>query len=282
MRSFAEHFRVEILNINSHFIRFGESDNKIIFLHGWGGDTNSFFELAEKLRKSRKDLELILLDLPGFGKTENPEIKGWNTIDYAHWLNKILEQVIFKQTDFVKNKQKISKNIHFYGHSFGCRVLVRFLTQIEPNWMGKIILTGAAGLKFSRSFRERSGLIASKLLKPAKYFIPTKIRKKVVAKIFGAHDWQNVNKAMKKTLEKTLVEPDFREDLKKIKQETLLIWGKNDTYTPLLAGKIYHQNIKNSKLKILENGRHGIGRTHPQEIANFLDDFIEHKASKML
>ena len=60
---------------------------------------------------------------------------------------------------------------------------------------------------------------------------------------------------MKETLVK-LVNEDLTDKLYKINVPTLLIWGDNDTATPLSDAKIMNKNIKDSGLVIYENCSH--------------------------
>ncbi|MCK5461110.1 alpha/beta hydrolase [Candidatus Gracilibacteria bacterium] len=266
MKTFAEHFFINSKGIQTHGIKFGNSQKKLFFLHGWGGNINgSFFELALNLKKSNPDLEIILLDLPGFGLSQDPSKEGWKTFDYADWFKETLDSLLKKETP--KN------NIYFYGHSFGCRVIVRFLNKYSE-FNGKTILTSAAGIKCPLSFRQKISVFLSKKFKRAKASLPQKIQKFILCKIFGARDWGNVKPELKTTLEKVLNEKDFRNILPNIKNNILLIWGNKDTVTPISSGKIYKQQLPNTNLEILKNGRHGIHYTHQKEIMKLITKFL--------
>ena len=47
-----------------------------------------------------------------------------------------------------------------------------------------------------------------------------------------------------------------KELLAKLKMPTLIIWGDNDSVSPLANGKLLEQEIKNAKLVIIENASH--------------------------
>lgn len=61
----------------------------------------------------------------------------------------------------------------------------------------------------------------------------------------GSIDYQNASIPMKKTLSKVVGEY-LEKDLKKIKHETLIIWGKNDQETPYRDALKLKRKIKNS------------------------------------
>ena len=112
-----------------------KSDNntRIIWLHGWGQDHKSFLSMACLFN----DCENIMIDMAGFGAAKKPK-EAWGTNDYALDLAQYLK------------KEKISKKTYLIGHSFGCRVALRF-AALFPNRVDGIVLIAAAGLKKKRS-----------------------------------------------------------------------------------------------------------------------------------
>ena len=248
------------------FRRFGGGAKKFIILHGWATETcptDSHARLAPKLAE-KLSCEVILPDMPGFGKSDPPPETGWDTYDYANWLGKFLGKLEIKPA-------------FLYGHSFGCRVIVRFLSKqmkADATDTEKVILTGAAGIKWPPSLRQKVSLYLSKKIPQAKIFLPRKIQKLVLQKILGARDWGAVPTKLKNTLKKVLKERDFRNDLTKIRKKTLLIWGARDSITPLRSGEVFAKSLPNAELKIIREGRHGIHRTHPGQIIKFVAEFL--------
>ena len=278
-----------IFGEKTHYLRIGspKSREKIVILHGWDPTkqvSEGFIPLAKILAKKLR-AEIIIPDLPGFGASPLPhrkyiqsdynelceeprqagEImkKGWSVWDYSDWLEEFLEKLDLK-------------NPTLYGHSFGCRIISRFLMR-NQDFAGKIILTSAAGIRLPLSFRQKISQLLAKIFPLAKKIIPRKIQKFIVKKLFGARDWGNCPKEMKETFQKVIVEPCIRENLREIKNEVLLIWGKEDTVTPLEAGRIFNKKLKNSHLKVIPKGRHGIHHTHPEKIAEFVVGFLRKK-----
>ncbi len=260
MEAIAQHYQTVVQGVKTHFIRIGKGKNTIVFLHGWGGSTNSFFELALELFKKRPDLDIILLDYPGFGLTGNPESEGWTTHQYADWMQEFCDELNLKKP-------------HFYVHSFGGRVLVRALLK-NPNLGGKLVFTGAAGIKWPLTFREKCSFFISKRSSKAKKALPQKLQKFIITKIFGARDWGAVAPDLKNTLKKVVEEEDFRDQLPNIKNQSLIFWGANDTITPLKSGKVYAEKLPNNELVVFESGRHGIHYTHKQAIIDKLVEFL--------
>ena len=72
----------------------------------------------------------------------------------------------------------------------------------------------------------------------------------------------------------TAVNEDLRNLLSKIKNETLLIWGENDTATPLSDGKLMHQEILGSKLIIIPNAGHHPHHDAFENVIEKIDSFL--------
>ncbi len=162
----------------------------------------------------------------------------------------------------------------FFSHSFGGRVLVRFLLK-NQNFCQKSIITASAGIKWPLSLRQKVSIFLSKKFTRCKKTIPQKIQKIILNKILGARDWGAVKSELKPTLKKVVEEKDFRERLSKIKTEILLIWGAKDKVTPLTSGKVFADMLPNAKMKIFAEGRHGIHKTNTTEMAEEIVSFLK-------
>ena len=84
-----------------------------------------------------------------------------------------------------------------------------------------------------------------------------KSRKKLglSTKNFGSQDYQNLDADMKKVFN-SVVNSFLEENAKLIEAKTLVIFGKNDTETPIYMAKRLNKLITNSKLVLMENCGH--------------------------
>ena len=71
----------------------------------------------------------------------------------------------------------------------------------------------------------------------------------------GSSDYRALSDDMKMTFVK-VVNQDLKGYLQDIDSSTLLIWGENDTETPLSYGKIMEEKIPDAGLVVLENSGH--------------------------
>ncbi|OGH53386.1 MAG: hypothetical protein A3G15_05235 [Candidatus Levybacteria bacterium RIFCSPLOWO2_12_FULL_40_10] len=71
-----------------------------------------------------------------------------------------------------------------------------------------------------------------------------------------------------------LISQDLEPVFSKVKAPTLIIWGQNDTITPVSDGEKIHSLIQDSKLKIIENASHSPQFTHPKEVSEIITKFL--------
>ena len=151
------------------------------------------------------------------------------------------------------------------------------ITAKQPELVEKLILIDSHGLKPIRTLYQsiRVSLIKklAKLIKFIDRIFSTKFYQEKFAKKFGSADYQKAG-VLKNTFVKTISE-DQTEQVKKIKTQTLLIWGELDSETPVVLGKKFNELIANSKLIILEGKDHspyqGVGA---HLCANYIIEFI--------
>jgi pimeloyl-ACP methyl ester carboxylesterase len=244
------------MNINGvriHFLRKG-SGKPILFVHGWGGTLNSLIELSSHFDDTH---ESILLDLPGFGKSGLPDPNG-GCFDYADIL-----------TQFI-NKLKL-KNIIYFGHSFGGSLGI-ILSATQPALVSNLILCNSA---YKRTDKKSN---TASLLKRLIYSIPVInslgpiLRRLGYALFFRSSDLFKYPK-LESNFKKIMSE-DLTYLLAKIKTKTLILWGKEDTQTPIPLAYELKEKIQNSQLTVFPDVKHNLPLVKPQEIAHEIKKFI--------
>jgi len=213
-----------------------ESRHVFVFLHGWQSSAQAWSGVMERL--STKGVRLVAIDLPGFGGSPLPK-SAWGVGEYSELVK-----------DF---SQKLGINkIILVGHSFGGRVAIK-LSAANPELVSKLVLVDAAGIKNENLFNKLL-VLAAKTVKPL-FALPLLRNFKTTAyKAIGAVDLAEAG-PLKDIFIKTINE-DLSEFLPKIQTQTLLIWGGEDTETPLAFGGIMNRLIPNSKLVVLTDAGH--------------------------
>ena len=100
--------------ININYKDYGKKNGKaIVFLHGWGQNIEMMEPIANPFIKSHR---LIILDLPGFGKSEEPK-SVWSLEDYVEMIHSLLDSLDIKKPSLI-------------GHSFGGKLSIIYASKI--------------------------------------------------------------------------------------------------------------------------------------------------------
>jgi pimeloyl-ACP methyl ester carboxylesterase len=194
---------------------------ELVWLHGWGHDHRHLLALA---RLFEADFNSTLYDLPGFGQTPRLEA-GAGTERYAAWLARELSSA---QGPLV-----------LIGHSFGCRVALRFAVR-HPKRVAGLVLIAAPGLPRPRSAASRvkaavlKGL--GKVAGLADRLFKTRFKEGYRTR-FGSRDYRTAG-PLRETLVATVNE-DLSETAKAVAAPALLIYGERDEEAPPELGRRY-------------------------------------------
>lgn len=212
----------------------GKGKRFVLFLHGWGGSTNSFLHVARKLENTCKT---VLIDFYGFGKTKFPKV-SLDTYEYTTQLYLFLKS---------KNIEEVS----IVAHSFGGRVAL-ILSSIFDIKIDKLVLIDSAGVLPKRTLHYR--------FKVCKYKIYKKLSKlniisdKKLSK-FGSDEYKQLDSVQKRSYVK-IVNQGLEYLFKKINSDVLIVWGEKDRTTPLSMANVLNKNISKSHLFVYKNSGH--------------------------
>lgn len=229
------------------------SNNTLIFLHGWGVDSQLWFKIIPELVK--KNWSMYFLDLPGFGQSQVPK-SAYGVDDY--------KKIVYK---FIKKLD--IKKVNLIGHSFGGRITIKLASE-NPEFLEKIVLVDTAGVVTASKIKKISTLIAkiiSPIFKPS-FMQP--LRKKFY--FFIGSEYLE-NEKLSQIFSKVVSE-NLTRLLTHINKSTLIIWGKNDKITPLYYGELMNKLIPKSKLIIFEKAGHFSFIDQPEGFVRELIKFI--------
>ena len=196
-----------VKDVDINYIDYGEGENTIVLLHGWGQNIAMMQPIGDELKKNNR---IIIVDLPGFGQSEEPKTI-WTMYDYVECIHTLLDEL------------KVENPI-LIGHSFGGKISLIYASEYKVK---KLILFGSP---FKKEIKKLS--IKTKVLKSLKKVPLLKNLEGYAKKHIGSRDYKNASETMRKILVEH-VNLDITEEVKKISCPTLLVWGTNDTEVPL-------------------------------------------------
>lgn len=231
---------INIDGLNINYIDEGEGD-VLLMLHGWGASNEAYRGIINALSHR---FRCIAPDFPGCGQSDimdNP----WTLDDYTDFVEKFISALSLE-------------NPIMFGHSHGGRVTMKMAADGTVN-PSKIILLDAAGLipkkTFKQKTRARNFKLIKKILTAPLLEKPCKGLLEKARAHYGSADYNAAPPVLRQTLV-SLVNTDIRDILPNIKASTLLIWGENDTATPLADAKIIESLIKDCGLCVIPGAGH--------------------------
>ncbi len=249
----------QVNGLNIYFNDIGNG-TPIVFLHGWGASGEAFSGIMDFL--SKKPYRLIAIDFPGCGKSDYPQAP-LKLEDYANLVMTVLDNLSIKDPILV-------------GHSHGGRVALYLAGKglVNPK---KMILFGAAGMKTKQSLKKTLRTYSYKI---AKNFLTLPVLRSYTEKplqqlraYFGSADYNAAPEVLRKTLVH-LVNRDIRDLFGNVKASTLLIWGENDTATPLYMAQYMEKTIPDCGLCVIKDAGHWCFAERPFAVYPILDSFL--------
>jgi len=239
------------------YLKFGNSNNFLVFLHGWGADKNSFLWIKDYF----PDYSTIFVDFPGFGESPEPE-RDYKVFDYVLKLKEILDDYYIEKLVVV-------------GHSFGGRVAIKFSFMFQNDYLDyRVCLVDSAGLKPKRGLRYYYKIFKYKILKKINDNFSTPNNNLIDLSKYGSKDYISLSPTMKKTF-KNIVNEDLTCYAKYIKVKTLIVWGSRDRETKLYMAKKLNKIIKNSTLKIIKDAGHFSFLDDKKQFMVILESYIK-------
>lgn len=253
--------QVLVKNLNIHYKIFGEltpltsslifQGKPLLILHGWPSNSDKWIQVSELLAKKYK--KVIVLDLPGFGKSQQLT-KAWSLDDYIDLIK-----------EFSLSIEELNNGFILLGHSFGGAIAAKFAIKYNQK-IEKLFLISAACIRQKTATKN----FFAKIAKPISFFsfIPyySFLRKLFYKFILKKSDYPFVSGLMKESYLK-IISDDLSYQLKFIKVSTVIIWGDKDSSTPIQQAYAIHKKIENSKLIVIKDAGHSLQIQAPEMLA---------------
>ena len=241
-----------IKGLKTNYKTLGEG-KPLLILHGWGSRSDNWQKVGETLAKN--GIKVNILDLHGFEQSDKPQI-AWDLDDYCNFVEEFVN---------VLNLDKF----YLLGHSFGGEIAVKYNLRF-PEKIDKLFLVSASCIR-TRNLKKKLLYILSKVFKIFS-FIPF-LRKAFYRFIVGKSDYLSTEGVMRDTYLKIIAE-DLSNILSQVQADTIIIWGEEDSITPISDARKINSKIKNSKLEILSGFDHDLNLKGPEELVEAIIKFL--------
>lgn len=254
-----------------HYLEQGHGPT-VVLLHGLGGDANEWRELMADLSR---DHHLIALDQLGSGLSDKPLIAYRPTT-----LSDVLVG-FFRTLDL--------KHANLVGNSLGGWVAA-WVAISNPHLVDKLVLLDSFGLSsYQRELRPdvKTALRQStkedlRLLVQLAYYDQSFASDKLIEELFEARlaagDGYTVDCLTTSFLRG---EDALDNQLVRVRQPTLIVWGAADRLiAPRFGGELHHA-ITGSRLSIIDKCGHMLHMECPKKLAPILREFLDRPASEV-
>jgi pimeloyl-ACP methyl ester carboxylesterase len=243
-------------------LRRGGKGAPLLVIHGelgMPGWLDSFAELAESY-------DVIVPSLPGYGRSARPDwIMGVH--DVAAWVTWLARDL------------DIRTPVNVIGCSLGGWVAAELAT-VAPQFINKLVLVGAMGVKPNEGeifdyFLDGgiTGLRRNFHRPDESAEFKTYWGKELTPEetdLIEQHREMTCRIAWKPYMHSLTL----RHLLPGVRTPTLLVWGKNDTVTPLDCGEIYQRAISRARLVTIDDCGHMPEMEKPAEFADIVRKFL--------
>ena len=237
---------------NVNYIDYGTNKKGVIvLLHGWGQN----IEMMDMLgRPFQDEYRIIVLDLPGFGKSEEPNIP-WGVEEYTSFLHEFLKDL------------KVDKPI-LVGHSFGGRITISYSSKYETE---KAVLLSSP----FRPNQHKKVSLKTRIYKIIKKLDFSHKLSKYLKEKWSSEDYKNASEIMRGSLVK-VVNDDLSLQAQKIKCPVLLIYGALETdVTSVEEARELEKLISDSGLVVYPNCHHYAYLENLSQTLSILNNFFE-------
>ena len=220
----------------------GASGRGVLLLHGWGCSAKMMGSVRAQLEDS---MRVAAVDFPGHGREGKalPPPQPWGVPEYMEMTAEVIRRLDLAPCDIV-------------AHSFGARVAI-LLASTYPELVGRMILTGAAGIRKpatgkatakTKLYKGLRGVVNAAEKTHLFGTLPERGREALVQR-FGSPDYRALTPEMRQTFNK-VISLDLTDRLPLVKAPTLLYWGAEDTETPLWMGQLMEERIPDAGLVV--------------------------------
>jgi len=250
---------IRIGNLKTRYWALGDQGTVVILIHGLGASADIWMHNVEAFAKQHR---VYVPDLVGFGRSDKPE-SSFSPLDFIRFLDDFMNILNIERASLV-------------GQSLGGGIALHYTLQF-PQKVKKLVLVDSAGLgkEVIWTLRLMSLPLVGELIsypnrKGVEIFFKLAVRNQALVtkdfidlyyNIFSQPGFQkfllkilrsivNIRGARKEVL------APYLDNLSKITQPVLIIWGGMDRVLPLKHAYFGREKLPKAELKIMEGCGH--------------------------
>lgn len=249
----------------------------VIFIHGFG-ESGDVFKIQKRLL-SKKNM-IITYDVRGHGQTDK--------VQYGLTMRRLSIDLKELISSLELNKVTV------VAWSMGASILFEYIKNFGTEKLYKICIVDKGpkmindekwnlglyqGRYKAEDFREDLEMISHDFPEFCKKFIESmslNLNKRELK--IGLEKISKNSKEVLYSLWKSMGENDYREVIKNIDVETLIVFGQDSILYSAETGEYLRDNIKKSKLEVFSDAGHLLILESPRKFSKLIENFIDSKA----
>ncbi|GAF13891.1 hydrolase [Bacillus sp. JCM 19046] len=250
----------------------GRKKGTLCMIHGFFASTHSFSRLISYFRK---DYDVLLCDLPGFGRSSKHEARAYSFQAYSTIVVALLDSLRIQQAVLV-------------GHSMGGQVALYTALYHRERVEALILLASSGYLKQVKSLYRLASYLPF-----ASHYLSLYINKPPIELLLqeAVYRKKTLTKAMIHAYKQPLLDTNFAkgllqltrqregdlspEQLQQITQQTLVITGENDPLIPVETSKRLVRDLPNSRFESLKKCGHLLAEEQTKQTAAKIKVFLQ-------
>ena len=263
--------------VNTRYWALGDQGSPVILIHGLGASADIWQKNVETLSKHHR---VYVPDLVGFGRSDKPDIE-YTPSSAARFIYDFMNALNIEKATLM-------------GYSLGGGISLQFSLEY-PDKVDKIVLVDSAGLGSKVIFPLRLlslPFIGKLMTRPSRkgvylYFRDAVYDRKLLNEDFidlyyELHSLPGAQESLLRVIRTAIGIRGAREklvapimnNLEKINQPTLIVWGKQDKVIPLEHAYFAKERIPNSQLHVFDPCGHMPQFERPEEFNNLVLEFL--------
>jgi pimeloyl-ACP methyl ester carboxylesterase len=264
---------IQNTKIHYHYYKHGNSAGTVVFLHGFGGSLFSFRDNIDPLLQN--ELDVLLVDLPGFGLSDRDLQADYSNSGRANLLLEVADLL------------ELRKPVHWVGHSMSGSIIA-WLPALDEDAAASLTLVAAPYHTPGPSSWQRTLLLYPPVQRLLRSVFPRLITAERIGSLlrsaYGRPLVENEIMGYMQPLQiehtqNTLIglmrdRETAPPDTDAIKLPVLIIWGSKDTWVSPANAPLWHQAIFDSRVSIINDAAHNPMETHTDLFNDILTSFI--------
>jgi 4,5:9,10-diseco-3-hydroxy-5,9,17-trioxoandrosta-1(10),2-diene-4-oate hydrolase len=267
--------KTKVGDITLHYNDAGQGEC-LVMLHGGGPGASGWSNFRGNVGEMSKHYRTLLIDMPGFGKSDKPLYTEGHGAYTARAIKNLLDELKIQKAHFIGNSlgghSSLAFALHYPEHTG--RVIV--MAPATANFVAVTSPMPSEGVKALQSYYRPPGPSPEKL----RAFIQTLVydssflTEEILAERYKSSIEPETMAWMKEMGPRPGRVERLDRDFEKIQTPVLLVWGREDRVVPLDGALYMLQKLQNASLHVFPKCGHWAMVERPQEFNTVCLNFL--------